>query len=381
MVRRNISGTGRLALVRDDSGREEAPGTGDGVADGGPGGRNGRRPTGVRRLLQFPLFGKILVANVAIVALVTLACGVVAHSALAAGDGVFVVLLGAGVVLSAVSNAVILRLALSPLRQLERTAEQVNTGDLAARVPPSDLADREMQRLAATFNSMLDSGDAYRGRLRDIAARALNASEEERKRIARELHDGTAQTLAALRVRLRVARLTDEASDRDALLQRIGADLGEATEEIRRIAQGLRPPALDMLGLAPAIESLARGIDAGGDLQVETDIASVDGLLSPEVELALYRIIQEALSNVVRHSGASAARVTLDAAGSSVSAVVEDRGRGFDVANEMSRGGLGLYGMQERGAYVGAAVDIVSEPGRGTRIRVTIPSLEAARYA
>lgn len=349
-------------------------------------GRKAHRRTGIRRavprrLLQFPLFGKILVANVVIVALVTLGCGFVAHTGLSDGEGAFVMLLGAGILLSAASNAIILRFALSPLKQLEHTAQQVHGGDLAARVPPSDLADREMRRLAATFNSMLDSGDTYRRRLRDTAARALNASEEERKRIAQELHDGTAQTLTALRVRLRVARSMVDDSAREALLDRISAELGAATEEVRHIAQGLRPPALDMLGLAPAIESLARGIDDSASLLVETDIASVDGLLPPEAELALYRIIQEALSNVARHSGAATARVTLGVVGRSVTAVVEDAGHGFDVATEMTRGGLGLYGMQERGAYVGAAVDIESEPGRGTRIRVTIPVLEAARYA
>lgn len=376
---------GRLRLVGIEGGGDvrgtagAAPGT---ERNGGRYHGNGNgRPRLVTRLLRFPLYGKILVANVGIVTLITLACGWVAHTTRAGGDAPFLALLVGGVVLSAVSNAVILRLALGPLRQLELTARQVQDGDLSARVPHSDLADPEMRRVTATFNDMLDSADAYRGRLRDTAARALNASEEERRRIAQELHDGIAQTLAALRLRLRVARTSEDPTARLALLERIGADLGEATEEVRRIAQGLRPPALDMLGLAPAIESLARGIEAAAELRVETDIAPVDGLLSPEAELALYRIIQEALSNVVRHSGAAEVRVRLEVEGRSIVAVVADRGRGFDVAGEMNGGGLGLYGMQERGAYVGAAVDIESEPGHGTRIRVTIPSLEAARYA
>jgi signal transduction histidine kinase len=178
---------------------------------------------------------------------------------------------------------------------LQRTAEQVEAGDLAARVAESELADRDLERLMVTFNTILESGDVYRRRLRDIAARALNATEEERKRIARELHDGTAQTLAALRVRLRVARATEDAEVRSQLLERIGSELGEATEEIRRIAQGLRPPALDMLGLAPAIESFARGIGDTTGLEVVTEIRPVEDLLAPEAELALYRIVQEAL--------------------------------------------------------------------------------------
>src|SRR5690606_32147341 len=123
------------------------------------------------------------------------------------------------------------------------------------------------------FNMMLDSGEAYRTRLRDVAARALNAQEDERRRIAQELHDGIAQTLAALRVRLRVARSFDGAARQDTL-EAISADIGAATEEIRRIAQGLRPPALDMLGLSPAIESYARSIAETSGLTIDTDIAA-----------------------------------------------------------------------------------------------------------
>jgi two-component system sensor histidine kinase UhpB len=247
-------------------------------------------------------------------------------------------------------------------------------------VEVSDLADRDLERLSATFNMMLDSAEAYRTRLRDVAARALSAQEDERRRIAQELHDGIAQTLAALRVRLRVARAT-QGEARAETLERIGADIGAATEEIRRIAQGLRPPALDMLGLSPAIESYARSVAETSGLTIQTDIAATDGMLSPEAELALYRIVQEALSNVARHSQARSARVDLEVRRNAVHVVVSDTGRGFSVEEEMARGGLGLFGMQERGAYLGGTVEIDSTPGQGTRVRVTIPTLETARYA
>lgn len=333
----------------------------------------------MRSLLRFPLFYKILIANAVIVALVTGASLVIARNA--GSDGVsFVVLLGVGLALSVLSNAVILRLALTPLRRLEQTATRVQEGDLGARVEPSHLADRDLERLATTFNMMLDSAQAYRTRLRDVAARALSAQEEERKRIARELHDGIAQTLAALRLQLRIARTAQE-QERQEALDRVSTGMGEATDELRRIAQGLRPPALDMLGLSPAIESCARSIADATGMQIDTDIAAVDGLLTPEAELALYRIVQEALSNAARHSGADAARVDLDVVNGRVEAVVSDSGRGFAVDEEMARGGLGLFGMQERGAYVGGTVEIESRPGAGTRVRVTIPTVETARYA
>src|SRR5690606_29017968 len=175
------------------------------------------------------------------------------------GEIAFALLLGIGLVLSLISNAVILRLALTPLRRLEETATRVREGDYAARVEPSHLADRDIERVAATFNMMLESAETYRARLREVAARALNAQEEERKRVARELHDGIAQSLAALRVQRRIARAAPEETRLEAL-DRVSAGMGEATEELRRIAQGLRPPALDMLGLSPAIESYARSL-------------------------------------------------------------------------------------------------------------------------
>ncbi|HUF50708.1 MAG TPA: histidine kinase [Longimicrobiales bacterium] len=344
-------------------------------------GQHARRPEPVRLLLRVPLFYKILIANVAILALVTGACAAITHGPGTASSGELGLVLVGGVLASVLVNALLLRVALRPLQNLERTAARVQAGDLAARVARSPVADRDLDRLAVTFNAMLDSADVYRRRLRDVTARALNAAEEERKRIARELHDGTAQTLAALLVQLRVARTSGDDETRGRLLERIGADISAATEEIRHIARGLRPPALDMLGLGPAIESCARTVAELTELHVETDIQALEGRLTPEAELALYRIIQEALSNAARHSGATTARVLLHGSGRNAVAVVADDGIGFVVADEMARGGLGLFGMQERGAYVGATVDIDSEPGRGTRIRVTIPVVETARYA
>lgn len=331
-------------------------------------------------LLRFPLFYKIVVANAVIVALVTVGSVIIARAAAENESISFALLLAVGLVLSVISNAIIVRLALTPLKQLEATARRVQDGDPTARVEVSDLADRNLERLSATFNMMLDSAEAYRTRLRDVAARALSAQEDERRRIAQELHDGIAQTLAALRVRLRVARAA-QGEARAETLERIGADIGAATEEIRRIAQGLRPPALDMLGLSPAIQSYARSVAETSGLTIQTDIAATDGMLSPEAELALYRIVQEALSNVARHSQARSARVDLEIMRNAVQVVVSDTGRGFSVEEEMARGGLGLFGMQERGAYLGGTVEIDSRPGQGTRVRVTIPTLETARYA
>ena len=342
------------------------------------------RPRGVAAaLLRVPLYYKIVIANALIVVLGTVAGTWVTASYVRASperstlDLVGLLVLG-GLVASVLVNALIVRLALSPLQLLEDTAARVRKGDLDARAPRSPLADRELDRLTRTFNAMLDTAARYRQRLRDVAARALHAAEEERKRIARELHDETAQMLAALLIRIRVVRNTGDREALDTLLEEMRREVGESLEGIRRFARGLRPPALDELGLAAAVESHARSLAESVGVAVHVRAEPLDGALSPEAELAVYRIIQEALSNVVRHSGATRAMVKLEREGEAVVATVEDDGKGFDVAEVMAgeRRGLGLFGMQERAAYLGGRVEIESRGGRGTRMRAEIPAAE-----
>jgi two-component system sensor histidine kinase UhpB len=340
---------------------------------------SGRIPRLVQWLLRVPLFYKILLANAALVLVGTVVGSFVTAEYVRQNPGASTldlvgVMAGAGIVVTVMVNALILRLALHPLDALERTAARVRRGDLDARVPLSPLADRELDRLTRTFNGMLDSAAANRERLREVAATALNAAEEERKRIARELHDETAQLLAALLIRIRVVK---NASDSQAVagpLEDMRREIGQALEGVRRFARGLRPPALDELGLIPAIESHVRSIRAITeiDLSLEAD-EEVDGL-PPEAELAVYRIVQEALSNVVRHSGATRAAVRVAREPDRLVVTVEDDGQGFDVPEVRAAGrGLGLFGMGERAAYLGGRVDVQSAPGTGTRVRAEIP--------
>ncbi len=376
-----------MVLDGPDTPPTASPAAGSPHGPEGPGG--GRSLLALpRALLRVPLFYKILLANAAIViAGAAVGTVVTAEFVRAAPRRSTLELVGllalVGVAVSILVNALILRLALVPLRLLERTADRVQRGDPEARAPLSPLADQGLERLTRTVNGMLDTLAAYRGRLREIAARALHAEEEERKRIARELHDETAQSLAALLIRLRLLRRADDPEARGALLEQARGEILATIEGIRRFARGLRPPALDELGLVPAVEAHARTLGEAAGIRVQVEAEPLDGLLPAEAELAVYRIVQEALSNVVRHSGAGEARVRFERVPGAVVVTVEDRGRGFEVAEGVGAGGrgLGLFGMRERAEYVGGRVEIESAPGAGTRVRVEVPVAGEVRHA
>jgi PAS domain S-box-containing protein len=216
-------------------------------------------------------------------------------------------------------------------------------------------------------------------RLRNFSEGALQATEEERQRIARELHDDTAQRLAALI--LRVRRLAEEpsASKRAQLLEEIRGEIVDAAEGVKRMARGLRPPEIEELGLALAVTAHVRSLREGTGFEVETEIGAVDPYLSVTTKLALYRIVQEALSNARRHSGQRRARLKLFREDGTIVAEICDEGKGFlqSRATEWG-GGLGLVGMRERAAMVGGTLTIESAPGRGTKVRATVPAITPA---
>lgn len=335
----------------------------------------------VRALLRVSLYYKILLANAVLVGAGIFLGGWVASTYLrtrseASLFELIALLAVAGVALSLVINAAILRLALRPLADLEEAAERVHRGEFTARARISPLADRDLERVIRTQNEMLDTLDHYRSRLRDVAARAQNAAEEERKRVARELHDETGQALAAILVRLRLLERAEDDVTRRELVRELRDQAAEALEGVRRFARGLRPPALDDLGLVAAVANHARGIERTGELEITVvaDDFDAEGL-APEAELTIYRNIQEALSNVLRHAHATRAEIRLSREGDDVVAVIEDDGRGFSPeAVERAGTGLGIFGMKERAEYLDGELTIDSAPGRGTRVVVRIPA-------
>jgi signal transduction histidine kinase len=204
---------------------------------------------------------------------------------------------------------------------------------------------------------------------RERLRHALQAAEEERRRWARELHDETLQGLGALRVGLAGAAREE---DPEALRAHVRAAVDQIAGEIanlRAIITDLRPAALDQLGLQPALEALAHRVASVEGLDVSTDFDLRP--LEPEVETTVYRLVQEALTNVARHARATAVRVQARAGAGRVELAVEDDGRGFDPSAEGP--GFGLQGMRERVALAGGTLDLASGPD-GTAVRATLPA-------
>lgn len=225
-------------------------------------------------------------------------------------------------------------------------------------------------RVVCTVRDITD-----RKRLRDFSEGALRSVEEERQRIARELHDDTAQRLATLMLRVRLLGMETNEVRRTVALEELREQLLEAAEGVKRIARGLRPPELEEVGLVTAIHAHLRNVREASGVDVEADMETVDDLLSPERRLALYRVIQESVSNVVRHAGADRARVSVSVVDGRVVATVEDEGRGFSASRvREGGGGLGLIGMQERAVMMGGRITVDSAPGEGTRVCIELPT-------
>jgi signal transduction histidine kinase len=215
--------------------------------------------------------------------------------------------------------------------------------------------------------------------LQRLTALVITAQEEERRRIARELHDDTAQALTSVLVRLRLlARQAVRDEVRDGLHEVLDLTVA-ALDGVRRMALDLRPSTLDDLGLVPAVESYAHAFGNRWGIRVRTDVQSVRGRLPPDRELLVYRVVQEALTNVAKHAGATAVEITMRSEDNHLTATVHDNGRGFNVAETLaaSERGLGLFGMEERAQLAGGSLDVQSAPGAGTTITLEVP-LDAA---
>jgi signal transduction histidine kinase len=207
---------------------------------------------------------------------------------------------------------------------------------------------------------------------RDALRRVVAGQELERQRLARELHDETGQALTSILLGLKgIEEAADTAAARQSVL--VLRELVVSTlQDVRRLAVELRPTALDDFGLVPALERLSETFAEQADVDVDVQAVLGESRLPSEIETALYRIVQEALTNVVKHANAKRVSVVLTRQGDRVAVVIEDDGRGFDPASQPGEG-LGLMGMRERIALVDGRLSIESGAGRGTTIAVEVP--------
>jgi len=325
----------------------------------------------VERILRVPLLAKLAGANLLIVASALIAVSVErrldTHISI-------VSILGGALAASLVVNLALVYVALRPLTDLESTAERLAAGDLEARVPTIMLADRDMARVGTTLNALLDRLIEDRARERRLAAQVISAQDEERARVARELHDSTAQILTAVMLQLGVAARESTSAPLDARIATLRELAAEALEEVRSLSHTMHPRVLDDLGLAAALEWLARQTRAQEPLDVQVDAAEFDPPIPAPVAAALYRVAQEALRNAARHAEAKHVAVRLRGDASSAVLEIEDDGRGFDVAlAEKRRPGMGLFSMRERIGLVNGRLAVSSAPKRGTRVVATVP--------
>ena len=325
----------------------------------------------IERILRVPLLAKLAGANLLIV--VSALIGVVIERRLHM-PGSAVSILGLALAASLSVNLALVYVALRPLSDLELTATRLSAGDMNARVPRSVLADRDMARVGTTLNALLDQLTEDRALERRLAAQVISAQDEERARIARELHDSTAQTLTAILLQLGAAARESTSEPLSARIATIRELAAVAIEEVRSMSHTMHPRVLDDLGLAAALEWLARQAREQGPMQVDVDACEVDVAIPAPVAAALYRVAQEALRNAARHANASRVDITLRQDGRQAMLEIKDDGVGFDVAQaEKRRPGMGLFSMRERVGLVNGRLAVTSARGRGTSVIATVP--------
>ena len=335
-----------------------------------PGGRGGIRLAALR----VPLVAKLVGANLGVVAVLTAAW--VASGAVMNAD----VLLAIVAVL--VLHLVVIAIAIRPIQDLEEVASRVWSGDFGARVEQSAVADDQVLRVGAMFNLLLDGLAADRARMRALAAEVIEVGDRERAALARELHDSTAQRLAALLLQVSAAARDAKDPALAARLSEIRDAAEDVTEEVRLLSHTVHPRVLDDLGLVPALRKLARDSSTGTGVDVDVESNSDGADIPHPVAAVLYRVAQEAVRNAVRHAAPHRVRVVLHQADGTATLDVLDDGKGFDLKEaEQRRPGMGLLSMRERVALVDGDLAIRTAPGDGTSISATVPTAAHLEHA
>ncbi|MCJ7658213.1 MAG: histidine kinase [Anaerolineales bacterium] len=269
------------------------------------------------------------------------------------------------------------RQIVQPLQDLEARASDLAWGDFQAIEEPVGGIE-EIGRLQHTLIHLAHKVRSSQQGLRDYIGAITAGQEEERRRLARELHDETIQALIALNQRVQMARLSPPASVSTEQMAEIQMLTEQTIQDLRRLTRALRPLYLEDLGLVAALEMLTREISEANGIPIDFQLLGVERRLLPDVELALYRMVQEGLNNVIRHAKAKHATVTLRYKHESVILMVVDDGCGFEVPESPAEfaptGHFGLLGLHERAELIGADLEIHSSHEGGTRLMVSLPS-------
>ena len=317
-----------------------------------------------RRLVALPLFWRVFAANAAVLLLAFFGlvfAPITVSVPVGAGE---LAILAAGLIALLAANVVFLRPAFAPLEELADTMRHHDPLSPGVRAQVS--GDASVVALAQTFNDMLDRLETER---RDSARQALTVQEAERQRIARELHDEVGQTLTGVMLQIEglAANIPDPLRDQ---LEELRETARHGAEEVRRIARRLRPDALEELGLRSALAALSSGFERHARVPVERRLAP-DVDVAPEVELVIYRVAQEALTNVARHADATRVTVQLEQNPDATVLVVSDNGRGLPPGAGHSS--QGIRGMRERAMLISGTLSLDSRPGAGTVVRLSVP--------
>ena len=315
------------------------------------------------------LVGQVLAVNVLLVVATLFAASAAAQLNLELrGDRWTFLLLAMTIILVLLVNILMLRRRFSPLEELIERVEAVDPAqseevELPALPGDSD----EVERLANAFRRLLERVEAERRRSGRLV---LRAQEEERRRLARDLHDEVNQALTAILLRLQALSqgAPEELEPELGELRRL---VNQAMGELLQLARQLRPTALDDHGLLPALRTHVRRFAEQTGIDVELRTHREDAQLGPDQEIAVYRVAQEALANVARHSGAERVEIDFAASDSAIELRIRDDGRGFETGHRGD--GLGLDGMAERARLVGGELTIDSLPGRGTELCMRVP--------
>ena len=315
---------------------------------------------------RLPLYWRVFALNAAlltVIAVLLIVTPVTISFPIGLTEAIIVVI---GLLVTIVVNGVLLRRAFAPLGHLAKRMEMVDLLRPGQRLQV--LRHDEVGRVVVAFNRMLDRLEQER---QESARRVLAAQEAERVGIARDLHDEVGQVLTG--VLLQLNSIAETAPEHRADLDEARQSVRGALDEVRRISSELRPEMLEHLGLVSALTELATTFARVAGVRVDRDFATSLPKIAPEVELAVYRIAQESLTNIVRHAEASRVTITLDSSHDSVVLRVVDDGRGFG-ADPVEHGGL--RSMRERALLVGGALAIKDAPEGGVEIRLEVPATE-----